>query len=457
MIEKDIEENQASLVVKGVTITGIGNLIMRFLDFFIAVFLLRWLTVFEYGTYRLILAAYDFAAGFFLAGLENVVVSDASGGLKEEPRRAKTLFSVYTYFTLLVGVLFFLIFFFGSELVSKWFGGGGEYLRIISFLFLISPLESAFKLRFHILLDFAWETIFRVFRDFSRLGAILAFYFLFSFGTREAILTLMISYAAPVVLTFLFYHRHSLFAIPSFSEARQALESLFFRHGKWALLEDFLSNSGKNVRPFIIKFFVGTEAVALFSAAQSLVANMTSIFPIRDILTPVLPRYADRPARLSGGINRAIKYSIFAYTLIGIVGAIAAPFVIFLLFPKYLSSLPIFYVFLLGLPFTGFRSVVVPVFYALKAQKILFLLTALRIAFIVGVGITLTYLLGLWGAVIEATLLGYFITPALARALRTVLPQWRFSLREIFKFDAYDRELLGEMKYRIAKRFGITN
>lgn len=452
------DEISGTTVAKGVAILGGGNILLRIFNIAIAVLLLRWLSLFEFGVYRLVLAAYDLAAGFFLAGVENVVVSDVSGGLKKNERTAKSLFSVYFFFMALVGAGLWALFFFTPSFLISWSGAEGRYLRILSFLFLLAPIETVYKLIFQIFLDFGWGTLFRVLREGGRLGLLLIFFFFFSFGIKEVLWSLLVAVALPIAVVIFGYRRPRLIIIPSFLELREALRTLFMTHGRWALLDDFLSNSGKNIRPFIIKTFVGVEAVALVSVAQNLISYTTSLFPIRDVLTPVFPRFGDRPEKLISRINRASKYSTWAYTVFGAGAAVVAPFMTLFLFPKYLPALPFFYIMLLGLPLTGFRSVLVPVFYAFKAQKTLFLLTVLRTVFMVGMGVILTYFFGMWGAVVEITLLGYFITPALTKALRVILPQWQFSLRGLFAFDAYDREILKEIKNRlqgkIAKYFG---
>jgi len=451
----NFNDKLAHTVAKGVAVSGFGNFLLRFIDLAIAILLLRWLSVFEYGIYRLVLAAYDFGAGFYLAGLENVVVSDVSGGLKKDSRRAKALFSVYFYFTLAVGIVLFLIFFFGRNAFSRWLGGEAHNFWIISLLFLLSPWITFFSLRFHILLDFAWETAFRILRDLSRLGAILSFYFFFSFGTKEAIWSIIISYGMPAVAALLFYRRQPLLIVPAFAEVRSSLCDLFFRHGKWALLDDLLANSGKNIRPFIVKTFVGVEAVALISVAQNLIGYISSLFPMREILIPVFPRLADRREDFKKQINRALKYSTAAYILLGIAAALLVPVFVRLLFPKYLSSLPFFYLLLLGFPWLGIRSVLLPVFYALKEQKILFRLTAGRLLFTTVAGIILTYFLGIWGAALELLLVGIVVTPAFIFALKTILPGWSFRFRDLITFDALDREFFSKVKNLILAKIRL--
>ena len=442
------------MILGGVAITAAGNLLLRFLDFAVAVMLLRWLTIYEYGVYRLALAAHDFFSAFFLSGLENVVVSDAAASVERDRRHARAIFTFYGVFLGCLGFLLWALFFFGSALL-QWTGAGQEALFIISFLFLLSPIETALKLRFQIFLDFGWAAFFKVLADLTKIAAFTFFMYFSSFHTREALWSVIVTTAVPIVVTLLAYRRPALFGRVSYEDLRMAAAALFLHHGKWAIVSDAVNNAAQSIRPFIVKTFVGTEAVALIAVAQNLLAAVKSLFPVREALTPVLPRDAGDPAQLAQRINRATKYATWAYGVLAVVSAVGVPLVVFLFFPKYMPALPVFYILLLGLPFAGFRSVAVPVFYALKAQRVLLLITTSRTAILTVLNAMLTYFFGIWGAATEMVLIGIFTAPAYARAIRVLLPNWRFRMRDLWTIDAYDRAFVKDLGSRIAKRMGL--
>jgi O-antigen/teichoic acid export membrane protein len=441
-------------VTRGVLVSGFGNVAMRVLDLTVAVILLRYLSIYEFGLYRLALASFDFASGFFLSGSENVVVSDASSALNTRPREARTLWSLYIIFMGVVGVVLWAVFFFAGDIIPNRFAEIGPQLPILAFLFLLAPIETAYKLKFQILLDFAWGTYYRVARDLSRLGVIAICIFYLELGLREVLISLVVAGAVPIIIATLFYKRPRLFLIPGYAEAREAVKDLFARHGKWALLDDFVMNSSKSVRPFIVKFFAGVEAVALISVAQTLLSHVTALFPIRDVLTPVLPRLADGSGQVPlAMLNRTIKYSILGNVLTGLLGALAIPVIVYLLFPQYLYSIPLFYILLVGLPFLGFRSVALPIFYALKEQRTIFKLTILRLVLMVPLAVLLTYLLGVWGAAMELMLLGVSITPAFSRAMRQLLPGWSFPWPSFWRIEQEDKDLLFFQWRNLSRKF----
>ncbi len=445
----------ASTVVRGVAISGIGSVIIRLTDFIIAILILRWLSIFEFGLYRLVLSAQDLFSGFFLSGLDNVVVSDVSRGLQRDARGAKSLYTTFLGFLILIGVALWALFFFGNNVLLSRFGITEESAKIVSFLFLFAPLETIYNLKFSILLDFGWGTAYRVVRDFSRLGSLVILLSYFSSGIDSALWSLVIARLLPLSIILIAYRRDSLLVLPTISEVRNSLKILFLKHGKWALLDDFVMNAGKNIRPFIIRHFAGVEAVAIFSVAQNLLAHSGSLFPIRDVLTPIFPRIADKPEQLISKINRSAKYAVWAHVALGIAAAMGAPILVYLFFPKYILALPLFYILLVGLPFLGFRSVLLPVFYALKQQKNLFRLTIFRLVLIMALSIILVSIFGVWGAALESLLMGIILTPVFVRALRKILPDWRFSLRDLIILDNYDKEFINSLKKRFLGIFGF--
>lgn len=450
---RDSRESLRSVVVKGIAVSGIGNIAMRLLDVVIAVLMLRWLSIYEFGVYRLAIAAYDVGAGLFLAGVENVVVSDVSRDLNRDLRRAKSAFSVYFYFMVLVGVALWALFFLGARQFSLWFGVESFYLKIVSFLFLIAPIETAYKLKFQIFLDFVWSTAFRSLRDIIRLGAIAGAWFFFSFNLTAALYSLIAAVIGPVIVAWFWYRRGNLYIIPTIQEFKRAGSALFLSHGKWALLDDLLNNWGQNIRPFILRAFAGAEAVALLAVAQNLTAYAKSLFPIREVLLPVMPRSADQPDVLAVQLNQATKYATWGYLAAGAASALFAPILVSFFFPKYFPALPFFYLLLAGLPFFGFRSVALPVFFAMKAQDVLFKISATRVVALAVLNLVLTYFFGIWGAATEMLLIGIFTMPAYAAGIRRILPRWNFRWRDVFVFDHRDKTVIAEIFSQVRKKW----
>lgn len=439
-------------VIQGVIVSGLGNVISRVFEMGTAVLLLRWLTIFEFGVYHLAISAYNFGTSFFLIGAQNVVVSEVTRSLTSDFKTARRIFSVYILFVALVGMMLWTFFFFGSGFISRWFPSGAYYIKIVSFLFLLSPFETAYRLKFQIFLDFFWVNLFRVFRDISMLMAISSLWLIFVFGAVQAVWAILFATAMPVLLTWVLYHRRNLFMIPRLAGAIPVFKNIFLHDGKWAWINALVENMAKNFRPFLIQKFAGTEAVALISLAQTLNAYTSSLFPVREIFLPVFPQSADDPHSLAFKARKAMKYSIITFAFLTVLGGLAAPMLVYLLFPKYVPALPFFFISMTVFWLNGFRSVIPPLFVALRMQLFSFYVSLLRIATLFVAGTVLIYFFGIWGAAWEIVVTNVVITTAAIMLLKKALPEWRFSLTNLFSIDSYDRMIFADLKNRIINK-----
>ena len=84
-------------VIRGVIVSGFGSIVSRIIEMSTAVLLLHWLTIFEFGVYRLAIAAYDFGTSFFLVGAQNIVISEVTRNLTSDFKGARRIFSVYFF------------------------------------------------------------------------------------------------------------------------------------------------------------------------------------------------------------------------------------------------------------------------------------------------------------------------------------------------------------------------
>src|SRR3989344_5404758 len=180
LIDDRLEEGTGQTVVSGVAVSSVTSMVLRALDVATGILLLRWLAIFEYGLYQLVTAAYDFFTGFFFSG---------------------------------------------SGFLTRWVHGGDTigYIKIISFIFLLVPFESAYKLTFQIFLDFWWANFFRIIGSATRIAVVVSYFFFFSFHVREALISLLAATALPTVVAFLCYRRQTLFRIPSYEGLRTSL------------------------------------------------------------------------------------------------------------------------------------------------------------------------------------------------------------------------------------------
>ena len=440
-------------IARGTAYATIGNMALRVIDAAVAVLLLVGLSVYSYGLYTLALASYSFWTVFFLPALQNVIVSDVSATKQSNPAQAHSLFSVYSYYLCIVGVSLWALFFFGSHHFAYWLDGHGEYLIAVSWLFLLAPFETIFGVKAAIMLDFGWVLAFRVIRSVSRLAMLVALTWFSALSVTYAIEAAALSLAIAIAATF-FYKRETWLSWIGWSDIKLFWKHSIRTHGKWALAEDAFNSSTQSVQPFIIKYFLGAEAVALISLASNLLSYAKSALPIRDVLFPILPQTEDR-AQLARYAGKLMKYATIAYVGITVAASIGAPIVTHLLIPKYAPALELFYILILSLPVFGIRSVAVPLFYTLKAQKALFFIIVSRtiLGFVLLIG--LIQLFGLTGAAASMTVVGIVTAISYLHEIRRQLPQLRISMKEIIQIDEVDMLILGQIKTYVGRKVRI--
>ncbi len=217
-------------------------------------------------------------------------------------------------------------------------------------------------------------------------------------------------------------------------------------HGKWGVASNYLNSFSQNMRIWIIKFFLGTEAVGLFSLASGLVSHTSSLIPLGQVMSSIIPQYAQDTNRFYSIITKSIKYQLLAYLLLGVVAFFAFPPIIIWLFPNYASALPLFKGMLLILIPSSFATIFNPVFFTLKAQKSLFFATTLRAIFIAVLAPISIILFHQAGIVVEYITTAFFYSAERYRVLKKLLPGFSLNVKKFFTMDDEDKMVLQRIK-----------
>ncbi len=190
---------------------------------------------------------------------------------------------------------------------------------------------------------------------------------------------------------------------------------------------------------------MGLEAVAIYGVAQKMFAILFSFY--RSLETTIFPLTSEMVlsqwSRVKEMVGKSIKYSLWFSILIVPVVWLMAPFLFELAFSKkYITSVPIFRLFLLSLFIYSFGLVQRPLFFALGA---------LRYHFYIYVVSTLFYSFNLWlftsqigviGAVWALIINGIIIGFLRFYYLKKIKPDLKINVRGLFYFDAFDKEML---------------
>jgi len=190
---------------------------------------------------------------------------------------------------------------------------------------------------------------------------------------------------------------------------------------------------------------LSTEAVGLFSIATSLISHTVSLLPLSTIIAPVIPQYVHQRERFYRIINKAIKYQIIGFTVVGIVAFFVFPPIIISLFPNYAASVPLFKVMLLVLIPLSFAVIFTPTFFALKKQKSLFFATILQTTLILIFAPLFISVFGIMGIVYEFILTTALFVVERYILLRKLLPDLHLSLKNFITIDAEDYVILNKI------------
>jgi len=361
-------------------------------------FILRALTLYQFGLYQLLLSFYGILSDFFHDVFGDVVANDLARFIGEgKEDRAKRLFFEYAVFRLVMAGIPCAVLFFAAPLAS--FRYGSEmigWIRMLAFLFLadaavaLATLLLTLRLQFKVLAPRA--TLQRLFQ-FLTLGY---FYFFSNLGIREIFLS-QIAGAVGVTLLLLpavvkgFAPWRRVGAYPSFLGIR-----IIRSYGKWAIPSSLLNDFTGKVRPWLIRLFLSTEAVGIFGIANTFISALKDLLPTRTAEV-LVPRRVRDPAMLARFYHFGTKYYVWFALLLSVGATGGVPIAIQVLFPKFTPSLPLFYVMLIIVPMFAFVKPMSFFLVAFRRQKFLFWQTFAKNAFWTASFLVLVPTLGILG------------------------------------------------------------
>lgn len=226
------------------------------------------------------------------------------------------------------------------------------------------------------------------------------------------------------------------------SEGEKLIFNIIKQHGKWQIFYNFLKNVSENLRYWIITFFVGLGGLAIYNVAAQIIAHLQKIISsLETVLIPVLSEEMSRNSSTSQKIiDRSVKYSTWLTFFIIFCGLTLVPALLIILFKdKYLASIPVLFVMLIGLPTSAAGVIFRPIFFHFKEQKQLFFI-GLKINLVaIPIYIFLTYLTGVFGYAFPFTeYYGFHLRYQLLKRMGN----YKLNLKEIFKIDAEDKILI---------------
>ncbi|HEY4517390.1 MAG TPA: oligosaccharide flippase family protein [Candidatus Paceibacterota bacterium] len=432
--------------VRGEVLSGGWNLITKALAGANALIIISHLSVFKYGVYVLLLSYVALMIGLFVKPFADVVQNDVArfiGAGKEA--EAKRLFFENVMIRSAIALLLFLTTFFCADIIAHFYGQDvAALVRVLSPIFLIDVLTTTLRTMFELRLRFGEPALrVAVYNGIKLLLITGALMF-----HRLDIFELFLIYLVASLLSLAVFIPRSRILYGTWAQIHVAPEvqilPIIRGHGKWRAMSQALSSASSNVRPWLIKFFINTEAVAIYSVAESMFGAIKTLLPSNTFVTLIPRKVAGDEKNASRILVRGAKYLVIVALCFAVGGLAFVPPLVGLIIPHYLPSLPYFALLLIILPLMGVSSIAGAFLFALQKQRFMFFVSIVRIPLSWALPVALLYFFGLWGMPFERILISLFVTVMyFGYLIRYHVPEGEF--RHFFTFDATDRELFGRV------------
>lgn len=416
-------------------------------------FILSSLSLHQFGLYQLILSLVGIVGGFNLDSFDGVVSVEMRHNLnKSQAATARRLFLEYTLVKILLAILLVVLVFAGAGLAANRYGDDvGLFLKLASIVLVLEILQSLQRIFFKSVFSFAYFGASAV-REFGKFLPLLYFFYASGLTLTEVMSIHVAGWFISLLFTsFLFFK--TLKAKPNWlTDAENSIRGKYLIpalvkvQGKWVFLRYGFARLTKNTTPWLVKLFINTEAVALYSVAVNLVAMLVEFFPVNMVPYVYLAKIDDKK-ELRHLFNKSVKYIFWFGVIMSLAAFLIVPPLVGVVLPKYQPALPLFKIMMAALPIYGIYKLIKSILTVLREYRIL----AMRVVSeAVVLWVSLVFLLpvlGVYGAAISyiVVYLGRlsFLYPALVKNH----PYLSFHIYDLLRFDRYDKDFLQRLWY----------
>ncbi len=424
---------------------GFWNLIAKGFGFGNTFFIIASLTLYQYGGFRLLLSFYGLLSDSIGLG-GGVVGNDIVrfvGEKKED--KAKKLFYEYNRLRVFVGISLWAIVFFGAPILSfKYQPDFINFLQILSFLILSETLLAILRSLLKLRLTFAAIASQVAVNRFLQFFILLLFFTFSNIGIKEVLISLLVAhFLSTIYLLPAAFKAHRHWENIKLSKEK-ILFKLFASYGKWEIFRQFLSKFTNRIKPWLIKLFVSTEAVAVYGVATSMVDVFDSLSKTNTLAT-LIPRRIHDKEQSRKIFTYGIKYFTFFSFILMLAGLVIAPIAINLFFKQYIVSLAFFYILMLGIVIQPFWRMVDMYLVTLRKQKFFFARTFSRSILSFVLLLLLLPIFGLWGVVFIDIFIPLSMVYVGYRYLVNREPWLKPNLKLLSSFTKEDKEIIKAM------------
>ena len=439
-------KGMAKTIGEGTFWLSFNSIVIKVVSLISVFFILSRLNLYEYGLVQLAYSSVGLFAIFVLPGLADMVLADMGvAKANNNPGEIRRIFSSYFWLQMFLAVVAWAILFFGSEIIAQYYKGQiSVLLKIISFTFLFSPARAMYMLLFSFNFKFFYQSTFSLLEEVFKVLLMLVGFFVFKYGPESVIFAGMLSQVvvllcyAPLYISL----KKEFNRVPK--STTQPFWHLLYKHGKWSIVNNYTHGLVQHIRLFIVRIFLGTEAVGIFSLAQGLLSNTVSLFPLNRAVSPVLSQYSSDRDSFFRLVYKSIKYQILGFLVAGVAAFFFVPILIETLFPQYSAALPLFKIMLLALIPMGYGTITT-VYYVFKLQRVLSILEVLRLLFVIVTTVVCITLFGIYGPAVEVVFTVMVFVWTRNRILSKIIPHFSYSLSYLIKIDQYDKIVLARV------------
>jgi O-antigen/teichoic acid export membrane protein len=422
-----------------------------------ALLLANGLTVYAFGLLKIVQSAVSFASAFFLSGINNVVIAEASRATGEGRKASKaSLLKAYCLLEFAIGVVLTLVLLVVAAAVASFRGAGWGLLFVsASPLVILGAVRMVAATLLQTEADFRGLTILRLSESILNLS-VAAAAIVWAHGQVEI---LLLGYSLAQALAIAFVAGRFLPLVLASVRSRGDWSELILLvrgQGIWAIMNDYVKNFGDNAKLWILGGLAGLEAVEIFSLADALIGHTVSLFPLAQTLLPVVSRETVDESRMRRVFVRIIKYHLVVYLPLILVGLFVFPPFLHVFFPKYDSSIWLYRVMLLSLVPSAFGVALNIYLTAYRQQRSLFVLSVSRLVITLATVASLAPALGAFGAAIEYVVGAVYFAAVRMIILLKKMPFLSFRASELASVDDYDREMIGRVRIKVGKVLGYV-
>lgn len=445
-------------VGKGVAWTVVGTVVNKVLVLANVLIILNHLTVFNYGVAELVFSMASMASIILLPGLTATIAADM--GVERgrgNTARMKALFLQYVLLVSGLALIAFSLLYFGSAVVAAFSGNASiqSYIQIVAWTLLISPLRSVSQMLANVHGRFVDQALYSTFEEVAKTVTLVLFFFVFGMGVEGLLYSVVASQIVAVVL----FIPRTISGYWYFGSATAEKQYRFWQllgsHRKWSILAGYVGNITQNLQLWIIKFFLGTEAVGLFAFALGIYSNVSSLLPFSSVFASLAPRYIEKKQQFIGLIRSSVKAQ-FLSALVLIVATFVGLPILMIILPKYLPAMSLTLVLIFAIIPTATTAVFTPTFAILKEQFSFFLTMLVKLLLTVTVMPLSIMAFGIMGIGVGSLIINTSSGFERYLRLRSKLSGFSLSLRDVVVPTAYQYSVLRTLGSGIFSRTGLS-